>query len=119
MCFMIPNHDKSKEYTAKEDITVYKVIFKDNSSQYRYFQYKPNTTYRLRKKLKIINVKFIYEGFHSYIDKKNNKHMVVGNSHKIVKFVIPKGAKYYINKMNGEYVSTSIRTGDLTALYLK
>lgn len=110
----------SSELTATEDMVVYKVIRQNNTSVYYDFQYKPNTLYRLRKKLKIINngsYNGIREGFHSF---KDFQYATVEMSNwfrteKIVKFVIPKGAKYYLG-MSGDIVSTSIRSGDLKGI---
>lgn len=113
MCFYIrTNHEK--EQTATEDITVYKIIFRDNVSMYRGFSYVPNTLYRLRKKLKIDHgiIDIIDEGFHSY----SIKIPVSSSIRKLVQFIIPKGAKYYYDPINKEYVSSSIRSGVLVAL---
>lgn len=114
MCFYVrTNHEQ--EQTAKEDITVYKIIFRgDNASIYRGFVYTPNTSYRLRKKLKIDCgiIDTIDKGFHSYAI----KFPVSSSTRKLVKFIIPRGAKYYYDPVNKEYVSSSIRSDDLVAI---
>lgn len=112
MCFHI-HHRYSEEQTATEAITVYKLIFLTNISLHKHFQYTPNKLYRLRKKLKITNQSFIYAGFHSY---QTDRQVCRLSNAKVVKFTIPKGAKYYYNAGFKEYVSSSIRSGDLVAL---
>lgn len=113
MCFLVTDRT---EYTAKKDIDVYKVIYSDNKSFWRYFEYSSNTLYRLRKKLVCSQVGLgmrypeIYEGFHSYSTAYiAYNHRPEGS--KVVTFTIPRGAKFYYN--NSEYVSSSIRSGDL------
>lgn len=116
MCFYIhPKH--AREQTAKKDITVYKEIFRNNLSYWRCFEYSPNTLYQLRKPLKHDThvAHEIHEGFHSY-DNLQYAYSIRDPYAKIVKFVIPKGAKYYHNSDRHEYVSTSIRSGDLAAI---
>ena len=117
MCFHISNKNPN-EQTAKEDIVVYKVLErKSNKAIYRNFYYQPNRTYRLRKKLELCHSSFIstisniHEGFHSCstLDKAKEIKSYDWNYRKIVKFIIPKGAKYYYNQIDQEYVSTSIR----------
>lgn len=112
MCFVIKKGRHAKEQTAKEDIIVYKIIKPDNRSLFRDFQYSPNTLYRLRKKLKKSSYGAISQGFHSY----SVKSLASSLYKKRVKFVIPKGAKYYYNPVDNECVSSSIRSGDLVAL---
>lgn len=100
-------------YTAKEDITVYKIIKNDNTSMYQDFQYKPNTQYCLGKNLKPWDLICIYfevdEGFHAYLSKRFTPDK------KLVEFVIPKGAKYFLG-INNDIVSDSIKSGDLKNL---
>lgn len=118
--------DSIKEKIAKIDIDVYKIINIENKSEWKHFQYVPNTLYRLRKKLNLeqkaglvtkLNYYKIDEGFHSY-DKNAVETQQIVPFLKLVKFIIPKGAKYYYNSRFGEYVSSSIRSGDLTDLWL-
>lgn len=115
MCFHT-HREHSAEQFAKEDITVYKVVLKSNTSFWRHFKYKANTLYRLRKKLKVSPIwGEIHLGFHSYSTMRK-ANAEVCNGTKIVAFTIPKGAKYYHNPDHMEYVSSSIRSDDLVAL---
>lgn len=111
MCLKIKKGEVEK--TATEDIVVYKIINMHNNSLYQGFQYKPNRLYRLRKKLKVKRNE-IYEGFHSYncLVKVRDNILETFLNPKVVKFVIPKGAKYYLGRDN-DIVSTSIRSGNL------
>lgn len=121
MCFYIQTSNRNKkEQTATEDITVYKVIHNDNTSFFHDFPYKSNTLYRLRKKLKRSSTgKTIHKGFHSYSEIERASRNVYDESHsKIAVFTIPKDAKYYVNLLKKEYVSTSIRSGNLKPLYV-
>lgn len=108
MCLYIKKGEK--ERTATEDMVVYKIIKNDNKSFWLNFQYQPNTLYRLRKKLKI-SEGAIHEGFHAYLFADVYKSYRT----KYVKFIIPKGAKYYLGK-NDDIVSTSIRSGNLVGI---
>jgi len=103
--------------TAKEDMIVYKVVRRGNISLYQRFKYKPNTLYRLRKKLVIIKHRLnpnpqVDAGFHAY---QNKWVRDVFLEEKLVAFTIPKGAKYVVGD-NGDIVSTSIRSGSLKAI---
>lgn len=116
MCFIIhTTQPYSDEQTANADIVVYKVIQSCNRSLHLDFQYAPNLSYRLRKKLKVVRSDSIDKGFHSYSSFAKAKRRVF-HHWKAVKFIIPKGAKYYYNPDHDEYVSSSIRSGDLVAL---
>lgn len=122
MCLYIASGDV--ERIAMEDRVVYKVIQKNNKSLHQDFQYKPNTLFRLRKKLKIFRVgdyNEINEGFHSYVNfvtaAKRCSYILTFNT-KLVEFIIPKGAKYYLGDMN-DIVSTSIKSGSLRSIKLK
>lgn len=112
MCFYVYVYGKGKltEQTAAADIPVYKFLTGRNTSTVRGFKYRPDTLYRLRKKLEVENGS-IYEGFHSY------RYEPIMNTfgQKIVKFIIPKGSKYFIN--NYECVSDRILSGDLVDMY--
>ena len=106
MCFYVdPNH--CKELIATEDIFCYKIIntvLKRGKpvlvSNYQRFEYKLGKKYSIRK-LKLVNENAIFEGFHSYI--KDKKFMWC-----LYECIIPKGAKYYKNINNNEYVSNKI-----------
>lgn len=136
MCLEIlkESHLQCKPLVARENMIVYKVINKTNASYHRYFKYIPNTLYRLRKSLKVskfyihalkesINYKsetrYIHEGYHSYKNKPKSTEItmidMVSGGVKIVKFTIPKGAKYFLG-IDGDIVSTSIRSGNLRAI---
>lgn len=113
MCLTLINEEL---HTASRDILVYKIISNDNSSYHREFPYEPNTLYRLRKALKPVWGE-VFRGFHayiSYIGYDGNRHFIP-NRAKIVAFIVPKGAKYYLGH-HGEIVSTSIRSWDLKHL---
>jgi hypothetical protein len=121
--------------TAKADIQVIKFLHQNNRSPYYAFAWKPNKLYRLHKRLKPVDAytNIIHEGFHSFnaslvsfscypvanIIYIRRKHMdrlsdlFDLRSNKACEFVIPKGAKYYIGR-DGDMVSTSIRSGDLS-----
>lgn len=137
MCLQIDSkiHKNPIPLTAKKDIEVFKVIHNDNYTVIQGFKYEPNTLYRHRKSLKCYGGYNIFHGFHSYDEKVTfkicNKDLVYKQADvinlrynnreisnydvikcKIVKFIIPKGAKYFIGT-DGDKVSTSIRSGDL------
>lgn len=110
--------------TAKQDITVYKMITKNNISVYQNFKYEPNTLYRLRKKLvaeRVRNntIRIVNSGFHAFRNNADSYALKAINTNysneKYVEFTIPKGAKYYIGEY-GDIVSTSIRSGSLKRL---
>ena len=114
MCFSISkNCLKAKK--AKEDIVCYKTLTSDMNSMYKTFKYKPNTTYRLWNWMfwqlkKKDAYDSIHKGFHSFI-----KYQSAINDAEhyslvlVVEFIIPKGARYFINEGNGEYVSNKIK----------
>lgn len=105
--------DTDKALIAKEDIHVWKVITSKNLSIHQYFEYKPNTLYRLRKALKLVGIPSrIYEGFHSFRIKPYKDIP----EYKVVEFTIPKGAKYFLG-IHDDIVSTSIRSGTLRDIY--
>jgi hypothetical protein len=118
-------HAKRAIKVAKEAITVYKVVDISNKSRHQGFQYTPNTLYKLGKPLKPIHgYTFyrtrssydVYDGFHSYTNYQTARSYCYckHNNLKVVKFYIPKGAKYIVgNAEDHEIVSTSIRSGDL------
>lgn len=113
--------------TAKTDIVVYKVFRgKDRESPYIGFKYKSNTLYRLRKALLIEKYMFgkgfvVNAGFHSFVSKTDAQNfcsnLMVHSISSMSECIIPKGAKYIKGRFSGtemnEYVSTSLRTGNL------
>lgn len=109
--------------TCRTDLTVYKVLTAENRSAYRLFFYSPNVLIRLRKSIRPNGFGNVHVGFHAYrrlpaamdclahlLDTNYN-----GGRYKIVKMVIPKGAKMVYGR-DGDIVSTSLRTGSLQAL---
>lgn len=116
MCLTIQNGEF--ERTAVADMIVYKVLMLDGVAPFTGFQYKPNTIYRLDKKLFVNKFNEIEEGFHSYVSHKKALDMsdwfdyAHGTFTKVVEFAIPKGAKYYLGT-DGDIVSTSIKSGNL------
>jgi hypothetical protein len=131
MCFKI----EGKKLTAKEDIVCYKIVrvkhFKKGTvvehwekihciikttgnyifSIYRGFPYILNRTYETKFKYKVslFGYREISSGFHSYISKEvaENKSSMPYNM--VVKCIIPKGSKYYVNNSKQEFVSTKIK----------
>lgn len=124
---------------AEDDIPVYKIICKGNKSMHQGFQYRPNATFRLRKRLrpkdtmssqeKLEHIKrelqywgtaisgdkewksFFYKGFHSW-DAIIPEAVKLSQEFKLVHFVIPKGARYY-KGTSGDIVSTSLHANSL------
>lgn len=109
----------AKILTAEKNIDVYKVInILTNKSFMQDFQYKPNTLYRLKKKIEpkvLQKSQIVHSGFHSFTKEPHYMTTSIVDV-KIVKFTIPKGAKYMISADGKEMVSTSIRSGSLEAL---
>lgn len=116
MCFTVhPKHKRAK--VAKEDIICYKTFYKwhldkkktEVKSQWRGFVYKLGWLYELdgymvvRKPWNEITV-----GLHSYILKPEHNW---ADPTIVIKCIIPKGAKYYVNPEYGEYVSDQIIIG--------
>lgn len=108
-------------HIAKSNMTVWKVITTDNYSYYKNKPYKPNTLYPRVKfgyysqVIKQILETVIEMGYHSYKSRENARNLhfnSIMDDTKIVKFIIPKGAKYYIGE-DGDIVSNIIKSGDL------
>lgn len=115
MCFYIDSKYPA-EQIAKEDISVYKVILRENLSYWQDFLYTPNTLYVLDSELSVHEYyETIDKGFHSYSTLQEARYND-GICCKTVLFTIPKGTKYYYNEDDSVYVSNSIRSGDLVAL---
>jgi hypothetical protein len=123
--------------TATKDIPVWKILRKDNKSLLQNFQYEPNTLYRLRKALEVDWGNTIEAGYHSfnpeqlqvYREERGSAYWRVAPRPdydflsrrlrgKLVRFYIPKGAKYYLGN-RGDIVSTSLHSGSLTAARAK
>lgn len=129
MCFTLLTKEKTKKAAiakhmkiAKKDIKVWKIVkssYKKDyfTSLYREFKYKRGYHYSLSKEMspyitdnwgcseKVVLI--IDRGFHSYIRKDGNR-MHYGIDSIVVAFYIPKGAKYFKDNLNGEYVSDQI-----------
>ncbi len=122
MCFKIDLENCPQELIAQSDITCYKVGFRIEETFRSYYfdePYKKNKVKKI-KKLKVIakndlTIYKIEEGLCSYMSfskamnffcalKKNEifKTLCIGE------FIIPKGAKYYLNKYEGMYISDRI-----------
>lgn len=116
MCLQVLHEDwENPIQTAKEDIVVYKILKqKTNESPYYIFKYEAGTLYRLRRAL---NVWFgmVYTGYHAYLDRDTAFFRKTINKTKVVKMIIPKGAKFCVGT-RGDVVSTSLRSGNLKAL---
>lgn len=121
MCFYI-HSDHKKVKIAEKNIECFKVIKKNDISYWKGFQYNlsKTTLYSQSRfgwedrekgwtgKWFGVGEKVIERGFHSFSTrdkaKRNN-----GFDTKIVRFVIPKGTKYYHNPDREEYVSLAIK----------
>ncbi len=108
MCFH--STKSSKLRTAKTDIECFKFLKKGKGfkSPIQTFSYKKNVVTELIKLEKYDN-DCIYEGYHSFrsiLDVKTSWNFNMF-SHKICKFIIPAGTRYYANKYH-EYVSEQI-----------
>ena len=127
MCLHSLKHYKTKKEAlqaskkpliAEKDITVYKRLNLNDNSPYQFFKYEKGYEYIEHSFLKdetkvfyIWQVKEYYfiknKGFHAYRSK--NKAEAFRNTYtqKIVKMVIPKGAKYFLG-VDSEIVSNRI-----------
>lgn len=95
---------------ATEDILVWKVITKDNLSVWRHFIYREN---KLFKTQFIQKEEVIYNGYHAYTSrKKAREEHELDIGEKIVRFTIPKGARYFMG-LNNDVASNMIKSGDL------
>lgn len=129
MCLTIK--ESGFEMIAEEDMTVYKVIRTDNTSQMQRFPYDPGAQYTLppadSAKFNLAGLKprkddgwrRVYSGFHAYITKEEAEDRVAQAYApavlKVVAFTVPKGAHYYLGFYE-EIVSDQIIAGDLKAL---
>lgn len=122
MCLCI---DKSKNpnlkpLIANNDITVWKIINSNNISAIRDFKYIKNKKYKFVKLNALRHIHYdnaiIEAGYHAYRTRDMARYMKSDYScedhMKIVKFIIPKGAKYYFGT-DGDIVSNTIVSGDL------
>ena len=127
MCLYIDNYkhklDKNRvplPMIMKNDRVVWKVIREDNCSVYQKFVYRENTEYgseELNARYSYLgegiqSIHYVNEGYHAYTTRKFARLCRFSRMEKIVKFVIPEGAKYYIGCL-GDIVSDQIRSLDL------
>lgn len=100
---------QSKPLIAKEDIVVYKCLFKQETtllSPYMEFEYKLRTLYEVSLGVIICNdTTVVREGFHAYYTKKHALHKW---TNEVYKCIVPKGSKYYLSKKFGEIVSDKL-----------
>lgn len=103
---------------AEKDILVWKLINKNNVSLHQRFFYSPNKLFP-KVGLNIFSScvhKRIFRGYHAFRSRdaaRIDRSYQCGDL-KVVKFYIPKGAKYYIGDDN-DIVADRIRSGDLKA----
>lgn len=111
------------EQTATEDRTVYKVIWKDNCSEYQGFQYEAGGRYQLNEPLVLRPyagtgwpLPSVHEGFHAF---RSLETAVYNHAHrrqkKVVAFIIPKDAHYVLG-IGDDIVSDAIIAGTLEEL---
>lgn len=99
---------------AKKDMPVWKMIHNTNHSFFEGFLYQPNKRYMIEFPY-LIGTRIVDKGYHAFRSRKTaRQHYGINMSckPKIVKFTIPKGAKYYIGE-DGDIVSNTIIAGDL------
>lgn len=126
-------------FRAKEDITVVKILNKDNTSPYKYFGYQPGMHYTLDEALEAKKSVFYYSegryyverGYHAFVlseveisrscsdivvipVRKSNNSWSFFDS-KIVVMTVPKGARYYLG-VNGDIASDQLVTGSLKGI---
>lgn len=111
---------------AEEDITVYKVLNKDNTSSIRGFLYGPGVQYTLnaveRGSFEQAEInsgmsgrRRVHAGFHAYTTSSAADASHDIKSQKTVAFTIPKSAHYYLGSFY-EIAADTIIAGDLTEL---
>lgn len=101
MCFFVA----SKIKIAEEDIVCYKTLEYGSKSVYRNYKYdyRAQPKIKLRQKNGLIN-----KGYHSY-STLDQATFMSDYCLWIWEFKIPKGAKYYENPFDEEYVSETIQ----------
>ena len=112
MCFYTRG---SRIRIATKDIVCYKsAIIKTDYciSSFQKFEYKYNKKYSGKSKWKLFsywlfNFHIESEGYHSFIESEVYRTYEY-NYWQTVKCIIPKGSLYLINKLYGEYCSSSI-----------
>ena len=115
MCFYTKG---SRIRIATKDIVCYKRVIIDENccfSLNQNFKYEYNKTYSGKSKWKLFsnwlfNFHIASEGYHSFIESEVYRTYGLNywQSRATVKCIIPKGSLYLINKLFGEYCSSSI-----------
>lgn len=120
---------------ATRPMTVYKVIDTDNRSAFQSFVYEPGICYKLGKSLcsyknAFTNTWDVDEGFHAYTSVRAARRSqlsrtrncaldstppTVARLFKIVEFIIPVGAHYFLGD-NDDIVSDEIISGNLLSI---
>jgi hypothetical protein len=112
MCFNIHKNCPEAK-TAKKNIKVYKILkysFCNNIFKSPWYnkKYEVLKIYNARMALKPRD-KFLCYGFHAYTSLQRAKKDIKNEILKfIMEFIIPKGAKYYINPKQKEIISNQI-----------
>ena len=107
MCFII--HPKYREMkTAKRNIPCYKEGARSYDQKtflprFHYYRYNLGQLNKIEGEWPLLIFSEIHKGFHSYSNKNRLSRLHVG-----VKCIIPKGAHYFYNPENQEYVSDQI-----------
>lgn len=108
MCLTIGIFDRKK--TAKQDIVVYKEVYKDTettiSTEFEHFRATIGETYKTRLQTVILWAtleRFVGPGFHSYANKDECRARRLA----LVECIIPKGAKYYVGTFGNSISYTS------------
>lgn len=108
-------YGKSKYTIAKDNITVYKKLWKlgkDYVSPHRCFPYEKGTHYYQDGNWCTFNTMYttcgiqleINEGLHAYL---NPIFVTLGNDMVVVKMIVPKGSKYFIG-IDGDIVANNL-----------
>lgn len=110
MCFTIQRKNRTVKI-ANKAIPCYKVLESNERSNIIGFQYnlKKTSTYKVDEFGFKYGKTKIYEGFHSYTNKKKAENEMIYGPRKIVKFLIPKGTKYFLNETTEQYCSLALK----------
>lgn len=115
---LLDNNDFPVAFIAEKDIIVWKILTNDNISIFEDYQYGPNKSYPEVAFGKDNNLDYlIHAGYHAYVSRQyarnaKNSDMIFYSNCKVVKFIIPKGAYYYIG-WDDDIVANKIISGDL------
>jgi len=102
------NNGRCLPIVLKTQLSVCKIVWENNISQFKYFPYTPNTTYKKRK-LRPTKHNLYSAGFHAYLQCGSRR---ARRNQKIVMLTIPKGATVFYG-INGEVITNVIVSGDL------